>query len=110
MTYKLKVPIYAKKSANEALIKRVGLSDSKKLGIESGVTRARQIINKDYYDWRNPDDRNDLIEMSNFYNRFKNCYSPKCDGSMGLWGGRWFLRNDLKPFVKRMRKIDSKKL
>jgi len=107
----LKVPDYAKEDASRALELRRSLPKSKKFGlspeearmkgVNSGVSRARQIIRKDYYDWNNKSDRDSLISMKSFYDRFKNCYTDKCEGNMMLWGGRWFLRNDVIPFVKK---------
>lgn len=105
----LRVTKQAKENAKEALEERKELSESEKYGlskseakdegVRSGVERAKQIIRKSYYDWKDSEDRKSLISMARFYSRFQNCRSKKCEGAMKLWGGRWWLRNEVVPFV-----------
>lgn len=90
----IKIPIYAKKEAERWLkireslpkSKQFGLNKSKakKLGINSGVERAKQLIREDYLSV------NDAKRVGAFYDRFKNCSTFKCEGAIGIWGGRNF--------------------
>ena len=92
----IKIPKYAKEDARKALELRRTLSNSnkfgitkaeaKELGINSGVERAKQIINNDYLN------EEDAKRVGAFYDRFKNCRTPKCEGAIKLWGGRRFGR------------------
>lgn len=91
---KLKIPEYAKREAQQGLELRKKLSKTNKfglspkkaqeLGIFSGVIRAKQIINNNSIEYR------DAYQIYRFYQRFKNCTSPKCEGTIKLWGGRKF--------------------
>ena len=91
---KIKIPKYAKIEAKRALQKRnklpkserYGLTEdeAKVLGINSGVERAKQIIRD------NQLSKEDAKRVVAFYSRFKNCNTPKCEGSIKLWGGRKF--------------------
>jgi len=93
----IKVPAYAKKDARKALSLRDSLPKSKKfginkkeaksLGIASGVERAHQLSKNKYIPIE------DAKKVAKFYNRFKNCRTPKCEGAIDLWGGRKFGRN-----------------
>lgn len=94
---RINIPSYAKTAARKALQQRARLPPSKRfgidkqqarrLGINSGVERARQIIRSDSLS------QQDAKRVSAFYNRFKNCRSPKCEGAINLWGGRRFGRS-----------------
>lgn len=94
MSYK--IPSYAKEDAKEALELRKSLPKSEQfgltkeeamaLGINSGVERAKQIIRS------NKLSKEDAKRVAAFYSRFKNCRTPKCEGSIKLWGGRRFGR------------------
>ena len=90
----LRIPSYAKNKAREGLDERRSLpqsrrfgidkSEANRLGIASGVERARQIIrNKTLPE-------SDGKKVARFYSRFKNCDTTKCEGSLKLWGGRRF--------------------
>ena len=91
------IPEYAKKAAREALeqrkslpeYKRYGLdkSEARRLGINSGVERAKQIVRSKTLPIE------DAKRVAAFYQRFKNCNTPKCEGSHKLWGGRRFERS-----------------
>lgn len=88
------IPNYAKSRAANALKKRESLPSYKKFGLDkkeasklrinSGVERAKQIIREDSLD------KEDAKRVAAFYNRFKNCNTPKCEGAIDLWGGRKF--------------------
>jgi len=87
-----KVPSYAKKKASAALKKREMLPESKRFGItkqqakklkiNSGVERAKQIKRSKTVPEK------DAKRIAAFYQRFKNCKTPKCEGAIDLWGGR----------------------
>lgn len=85
---RIKVPDYAKKAAGQGLRERIfnkaGLtkSEAKKLGIASGVERAKQIIRKKSI----PEE--DAKRIGAFYDRFKNCRTDRCETAIKLWGGR----------------------
>lgn len=92
MPLRMKIPVYAKKSALKGLelrkTKGGGLTkkEADKLKIQSGVERAKQIIkNKYLYE-------EDLKSIGKFYIRFRNCNTPKCEVAHLLWGGRRFSR------------------
>lgn len=95
MSIKLKVPLYAKNEAKKGLKLRkkatknqkAGLTknEAKKLRIQSGVERAKQIVKNKYLEEK------DLRSMARFYLRFQNCKTPKCEQAIKLWGGRQFL-------------------
>jgi hypothetical protein len=94
MRVSLRIPVYAKLEAKKAIVLRQSLPESKRfglsreeannLGIFSGVDRAYQIINHEFMDF------DDVKAVARFYQRFKNCHTPKCDGAISLWGGRRF--------------------
>lgn len=96
MSDRLKVDALAKARARLALRKRKTLPDSRKfgldkkqakrLGINSGVERAKQISRSKYLP------KEDAKAVARFYNRFKGCRTEKCEGSIDLWGGREFGR------------------
>lgn len=91
---RIKIPIYAKVEARKGLQKRkevpkskkfgLDVTEAKQLGINSGVARARKIINSNFVTLK------DAKSIKNFYNRFKNCKTFKCEGAIQLWGGRKF--------------------
>lgn len=102
------IPGYAKKDARNALRMRQELSESKKygldkdearkLGINSGVERAKQIVNNKHLP------REDAERVAAFYNRFKNCRTQKCEGAIDLWGGRRFGRELQKKLKEKQRR------
>ena len=93
MITRLKIPSYAKAAAAEGLRarelfpKKPGLdaAQAAKLGINSGVERAKQIVREAYLE------EHDLRSMSRFYARFQNQHSPRAEVAILLWGGRRFL-------------------
>ena len=111
---KLVVPHYVKHHAKQALLARKRLPKSKqfgldkkeanKLGIASGIERAKQLIRKSYFSWSNVSDRRDLVAMSKFYKRWRNCRSSKCEWNMKTWGTRKWLREEVIPFVDKMKR------
>jgi hypothetical protein len=101
---RMKIPIYAKDAAKMALLRRkispknkkFGLSaeQASKLGINSGVVRAKQIVRSKSLSVK------DVRRVAAFYQRFKNCRTPKCEGAIGLWGGRKFGRKSVSHLKK----------
>lgn len=99
----LQIPSYAKRDAAQALRQRQRLVPSKRygldrsqaqmLGIASGVSRAKQLIRNKTLPL------SDAKRVSAFYQRFKNCRTPKCEGALDLWGGRRFGRDAVR-YVK----------
>lgn len=100
---KYKVLSIAKKRAKSALQLRKSLpkrqkfglnkAQANKLGINSGVERAKQLIKN------NAIDENSARRIVAFYERFKNLRTPKGIGSLNLWGGReyaLYLKKQLK--------------
>lgn len=91
---RIPIPKYAKSKALNALKKRESLPEYKKFGLDkdeanklkinSGVERAKQIIRSESLPLE------DAKRVAAFYNRFKNCHTPKCEGAIDLWGGRQF--------------------
>lgn len=91
---RLNVTKKAKKKAARALKLRKSLPKSKKfgldkqqakkLGINSGVERAKQIVRSKSLLL------DDAKAVSRFYNRFRNCRTKNCEGAIDLWGGRDF--------------------
>ncbi len=91
---KLKITAEAKRCAAHALSEREKLPASKKygitkeqaakLGINSGVERAKQIIASTHLPWP------DAVRVARFYQRFKNKEGPRAQGAIDLWGGRAF--------------------
>lgn len=90
---KINIPTYAKNKAREGLIERrknkAGLDrkEAKKLGINSGVERAKQIIRNKELSVK------DAKRVGAFYDRFKNCRTKRCETALKLWGGRRFARS-----------------
>lgn len=90
------IPQYAKEDARKALELRRKLADSRKfgidkdqaakLGINSGVERAKQIIRNKYLD------EEDARRVAAFYDRFRNKRGERAEGAIDLWGGRRFGR------------------
>ena len=111
MNTRLLIPKYAKDEARKALIKRRSLPKSKKfglikekaqrLGINSGVQRAKQITRSTYLDLE------DAKSVARFYQRFKNKRGPRAKGAISLWGGRAFGRKAVK-FVEESKKRKKK--
>lgn len=103
MKIRLKVPKHAKISAKKGLklrsslpkSKRFGIdkNQAKKLGIASGVERAKQLIRSKSISYT------DANKVCNFGNRFKNCKTSKCEGAHLIWGGRKFEKKACK-FIK----------
>lgn len=95
---KIKIPSYAKQSAREGLEERkdnkAGLTKSQanKLGINSGVERAKQLLGNKTIS------KKDAVRIGAFYDRFKNCRTPRCETAIKLWGGRKFGRDLSKKF------------
>ena len=89
------MPGHAKKAAKMALKQRKEFSDppglsvkeAKKLGINSGVARARQLVKS------NTISVEDAKRIAAFYDRFKNRDSPRSEVAIKLWGGRRFGRS-----------------
>lgn len=86
----IKIPYYVKKAAKEGLSERrlnkAGLDkyQAKKLGINSGVERAKQLIRNKYLKVK------DIKRVAAFYDRFKNQKTPRARTALKLWGGaRW---------------------
>lgn len=89
---RIKVPSYAKEAAKKGLderkINNAGLTkeEAGKLGINSGVERAKQLIRSKTISV------NDAKRIGAFYDRFKNQDSPRAETAIRLWGGRQFGR------------------
>lgn len=89
-----RIPRYAKLAARKALklraslppSKRFGLSpaQARKLGIMSGVQRAKYILNNKYISLTQ------LMSVAAFYSRFRKKRTVRAEGAIGLWGGRKF--------------------
>lgn len=102
----LRIPISAKTAAANALRQRERLPASKRfgldeneagsLGINSGVARAKQIISSSYLPYY------DAVSVARFYSRFRNCHTDKCNGAIGLWGGRRFGQKAVE-FVRKVK-------
>lgn len=86
----VKVPPHAKESAREGLkerkVNKAGLtkSQAKKLGINSGVERAKQLIKSKTIPVK------DAKRIGAFYDRFKNQRTERAETALKLWGGRRF--------------------
>ena len=90
MPRRIKIPYYAKLNARLGLEERkenrAGLTkkEAKKLGVNSGVERAKQIIRSKYlYE-------DDLKSVARFYLRFRNKKTKRSETALKLWGGRRF--------------------
>ncbi|RJQ22580.1 hypothetical protein C4580_00845 [Candidatus Woesearchaeota archaeon] len=104
MKPKLTIPAHAKKAAKLALQIREKLparrkfgitkEQANKLGIASGVERAKQIIRSSSLPW------DDAVRVARFYQRFKNREGPRAQGAIDLWGGRAFGKQAV-AFVKK---------
>ena len=90
MPKRIRVPGYAKEAAKKGLEQReknnAGLTKAQadKLGITSGIERAKQIIKNTYLD------EDDLKAIARFYLRFRNFKSGRAETALKLWGGRRF--------------------
>jgi len=90
MPEKIKIPYYAKTSAREGLeerkVNKAGLnkSEARRLGISSGIERAKQLINNKFLK------EDDAKAVARFYLRFRNCKTKRCETVLKLWGGRSF--------------------
>lgn len=88
------IPSYAKRDAKKALQERNKFSDkpglnireARKAGVSSGVARAKQLVNSKTLSVK------DAKAVGRFYDRFKNCRTPRCEVAIDLWGGRRFGR------------------
>ena len=89
---RITIPEYAKEAARKGLeerkLNKAGLdkAQAKKLGINSGVERAKQLIRSKTISV------NDAKRIGAFYDRFKNQDSPRAETAIRLWGGRQFGR------------------
>jgi len=91
---RIEIPKYAKNLAKKALEERKELPKSKKFGLDkkqasklkinSGVERAKQLINNKYIKGE------DAKSLARFYSRFKNAKTKKEVGALNLWGGKRF--------------------
>lgn len=103
---RLLISAMAKREATRALLKRMAMVKSKrfgiseaearKLGIKSGVERAKELMRKKYLTLQ------EAKKVAAFHQRFKNCRTPKCEGAIDLWGGRTFGKKVIS-FVKKNR-------
>ena len=94
MEPRLKIPVHAKNAARLALKIRESLPQSRRfgitkeqagrLGIASGVERAKQIMRSSSLAWA------DAVRVARFYQRFKNKQGLRAQGAIDLWGGRQF--------------------
>ena len=86
----IRIPTHAKRAARKGLLERkfnnagLSVSEAKKLGVTSGVSRAKQIINSKTITIE------DAKRIGAFYDRFKNCRTERCETAIKLWGGRKF--------------------
>jgi len=104
MNKRLKVTIEAKRLAKNALqrrreateSKKFGLTrkDASKLGINSGVARAKQLIKSDSITFG---DAKRVCAFSRFLNRKR---TFKVQGAIDLWGGEKFIKKACK-FTKK---------
>lgn len=109
---RLKVTKRAKRKASSALARRKKLPKSKrfgitkkkakKLGIKSGVARAKQLKRSKSISTK------DACSVGNFYSRFKNKRSKRAEGAIDLWGGRSFGRK-ARSHCKKAKKKRGKK-
>lgn len=87
---RIKVPEYAREAARRGLEERkmnkAGLtkSEAQKLGINSGVERAKQLVRSKTISVA------DAKRIGAFYDRFKNQDSARSETALRLWGGRRF--------------------
>jgi hypothetical protein len=94
------VESYAKRAARKGLVLRkkidFGLNpaQAKKLGIRSGVTTAKTLIQSSFISDRL------ARAIGRFYSRFRNCTTKRCEGALLLWGGRRFGREMAAKFKK----------
>jgi len=105
MGSRLTIPEYAKRAARQALELRDSLPKSRRFGLTtyearregvfSGVERAKQIISSPSLPPA------DAQSVASFYQRFKGCRTKKCEGAIGLWGGRKFGKKAVE-FVKNL--------
>lgn len=88
MPKRIKIPYYAKIAASKGLkerkLNKAGLTknEASKLGITSGVERAKQLLRNKYIK------ENDAKDIARFYARFRNCKTNRCETAINLWGGR----------------------
>jgi hypothetical protein len=101
MPEKIRIPFNAKKSAIDGLREResnkAGLTktEAQKLGIYSGVERAKQLIDRIFIDEKN------AKQVARFYLRFRNCKTKRCETAIKLWGGRRFGRMLANKYYKK---------
>jgi ribosomal protein L13E len=98
---RIKIPKYAKKEAERGLREKkhnkAGLNkwQASKLGIASGVERAKQLMRNQYLNTE------DAKKVARFYFRFRNKSSPRAETAIRLWGGRKFGEMMAKMFYDR---------
>lgn len=87
---RITVPEYAREAARRGLeerkLNKAGLdkAEAQKLGINSGVERARQLVRSKTISVK------DAKRIGAFYDRFKNQDSARSETALRLWGGRRF--------------------
>ncbi len=94
MVVKYLIPKYAKNQARQALEERNSLPKSKrfgldktqanKLGIASGVERAKQLVRNKHLN------ESDAKKVARF-SRFNNKTGERAKGAIKLWGGKRFI-------------------
>ena len=94
MNIKIRIPLYAKQEAKDALAKRKLLSKDEKFGlnkkqaklsnVRSGVEQAKRLVNNKFLT------KKEAFAYYRFYQRFKGCKTSKCEGAIKLCGGRRF--------------------
>lgn len=91
---RIRIPLYAKQEARDALRTRKVLSKTKKFGlnkkqaklagVRSGVEQAQKLLRRTFLT------KSEAFAYYRFYQRFKSCKTLKCEGAIKLWGGRRF--------------------
>ena len=105
--YRLNITKEAKKKAKESLelrnrlpkYKRFGLDkkEAKRLKINSGVERAKQLINSKSISYK------DAVAVAKFSRWLKRPRTQRVQGSIDLWGGEDFIKK-AREFVRRNKK------
>lgn len=103
-----KIPKYAKVNAKNALELRNSLNNSQKFGLDkntakqlninSGVERAKQLVNNKYL---NIEDTKAVCRFSRWLNRER---TQKVQGAIDLWGGDKFIKKACK-YVKEEKNV-----
>ena len=107
---RIRIPLLAKELAKQSLrankslpkYKRVGLTkqQAEKLGIQSGIERAKQLIRNKTVSIK------DAKSIASFYNRFKGFRTKRANLAINLWGGRKFGK-DLNTILKQIKRGES---